>query len=77
YVPTIEQIKKNLIIINFSAYGNRENFYNTKIEKYPLKVSREDVRCIYIQNENEKKKIMSIFNFTDDQVIIAPWQKAK
>ncbi|MEQ4913370.1 MULTISPECIES: abortive infection system antitoxin AbiGi family protein [Proteus] len=77
YVPTIEQIKKNLISINFSAYVNRKNFYNTKIEKYPLKFSREDVRCIYIQNENEKKKIMSIFNFTDDQVIIAPWQKAK
>jgi len=75
YVPTTEQIKKNLISINFSAYKKRKNFYNSKIEKFPLKFSCEDVRCIYIQNENEKNKIMSISNFTEDQFIIAPWEK--
>ncbi|HHQ6557090.1 TPA: abortive infection system antitoxin AbiGi family protein [Serratia fonticola] len=75
YVPTIEQIKKNLISINFSAYKRRKDFYNAKIEKFPLEFSHEDVRCIYVKNESERNKIMSISNFTEDQVIIAPWQR--
>lgn len=75
YVPTTEQIKKNLISINFSAYKKRKDIYNDKIKRFPLKFSLNDVRCIYIQNEIEKKKIMSIFNLTEEQVIIAPWKK--
>ncbi|AYO39445.1 abortive infection system antitoxin AbiGi family protein [Serratia sp. P2ACOL2] len=77
YVPTTEQIKKNLISINFSAYKRRKDFYNAKIKKFPLEFSREDVRCIYIQSENERDKIMSIFSFTEDKVIMAPWKKEK
>lgn len=75
YVPTAEQIKKNLISINFSAYKRRKEFYNLKIEKFPLKFSREDVRCIYIQNEGEKKKIMSTSKLTEEKIIIAPWKE--
>ncbi|CNG73368.1 TPA: hypothetical protein P0N76_001501 [Yersinia enterocolitica] len=77
YVPTTEQIKKNLISINFSAYERRKEFYNAKIKKFPLKFSPDDVRCIYIQTENEKNKIISTFNFTKDQVIISPWKQSE
>ncbi|ENY3037297.1 abortive infection system antitoxin AbiGi family protein [Serratia marcescens] len=75
YVPTTEQIEKNLISINFSAYKKRKDAYNERIKKFPLKFSLKDIICIYIQNESEKKKIISTFNLTEDQVIIAPWKK--
>jgi len=75
YVPTAKQIDKNLISINFSAYKKRKDLYNAKIEKFPLKFSCKDVLCIYVQNENEKNKILTTFNFTENQVVIAPWNK--
>jgi hypothetical protein len=75
YVPTTEQIKKNLISINFSAYERRKEFYNSKIKNFPLKFSLDDILCIYVQNEDEKYKVMSIFNFTKNQVILTPWKK--
>lgn len=75
YVPTTEQIKKNLISINFSAYKRRKNFYNAKIKNFPLKFTPDDVRCIYVKNENERNKIISTFNFTKDQVIVSPWKQ--
>ncbi|MBT0447237.1 hypothetical protein ISO73_12065 [Morganella morganii subsp. morganii] len=75
YIPTTKQIKNNLISINFSAYNRRKDFYNSKIKEFPLKFSRKDVRYIYVQNESEKSEIISFYNFTNGQVIIAPWQK--
>ncbi|CAH6679929.1 hypothetical protein AI2937V1_1837 [Klebsiella oxytoca] len=77
YVPTTEQIKKNLISINLSAYERRKDFYNNKIKNFSLKFSYDDVRCIYVQNEYERNKIMLISKFTEGQVIIAPWRKNK
>lgn len=73
YVPTTEQIKKNLISINFSDYERRKSFYNNRIKSFPLKFSYDDVRCIYVQNEHERNRIMLITKFTPGQVIIAPW----
>ncbi|ENK7127503.1 TPA: abortive infection system antitoxin AbiGi family protein [Serratia marcescens] len=75
YVPTSEQIKKNLISINFSAYKNRKDYYNKKIEEFSLKFSRENVRFIYVKSECEKSEVISISDFHDDQVIISPWKE--
>lgn len=73
YVPTTEQIKKNLISINFSEYERRKNFYNNRIKNFPLKFSYDDVRCIYVQNEHERNRIMLITKFAQGQIVIAPW----
>nr|WP_315291167.1 abortive infection system antitoxin AbiGi family protein [Serratia proteamaculans] len=75
YVPTAAQIKNNLISINFSAYEKRKEIYNKKIENFRLEFSCKDIRCVYVQNEHERKKIMSIPILSECQVIISPWCK--
>lgn len=73
YVPTSKQIKKNLISINFSAYERRKDFYNNKIKIFPLFFLYDDVKFVYVQNEYERKEIISLSGLHDEKVLISPW----
>lgn len=75
FVPTKKQINGNLISINLTAYNKKKDTYNEKIKSYSLRFSLRDIKYIYVENETEREKIVSLFGFSKSKVVLSTWKK--
>lgn len=74
FVPTIKQIKGNRISVDFSKYDNNPDKYNKRLEPYPLRFRNEDIKFIYVQNEDECEQFAFDFGIPKSQVVVSPWK---
>lgn len=76
FVPTIQQIKGGRISVDFSKYNKDKIKFNKKIAPYALRFLLANIRYIYVENEFQRQKLISLFELSTEQVVLAIWQKS-
>ncbi|WP_461787844.1 abortive infection system antitoxin AbiGi family protein [Pedobacter sp.] len=73
YVPTKADIGNNLISRNKKQYDEKPKFYNDKIEKFPLEFSLNDIECLFVETEDQRKEISNEFKISTKIIKISKW----
>lgn len=74
FVPSKSFIEGNLISQNRITYLKNPNFYNKKIEKFPLKFRMEDVEKIFVENKKQIKEISEKYKIHVSKISISKWK---
>ena len=74
FVPTKKQIGGKLISQNLSKYLDNPQFYNKKLEYYPLKFNFTDIVTVFVENHSEKLELIKKTNLSDKQIKLANWK---
>ena len=73
YVPKKSDIGENLISRTKKKYDERPNFYNSKLEKYPLRFTRKDIEWVFVQTIQERNEISQAFGIDKAMIKISGW----
>lgn len=81
YVPKKTDIGDSLISQTKSKYDKAPNFYNSKLDKYPLKFAKTDIQWVFVINEHQRHEVAEKFGLDKNIIKISAWttdlQKAK
>jgi len=74
YVPTKKQIDGKLISQSRTKYLERQDYYNKKLEAYPLEFFADDIDCVFVKNNVQAKEIFKLFNLETGKIRISKWK---
>lgn len=74
YVPRISDIGGNLISQNQNTYIRNQDFYNQKIEQYPLKFNYSDIENIFVSKIEEIRLIAEEFSIDTEIIQVSTWK---
>lgn len=75
YVPRKSDIGGNLISQNQKTYIKKQDFYNKKLEQYPLKFNHSDIENVFVSNKNEVGLIGEEFSIDIEKIQVSTWKK--
>lgn len=73
YVPTKTDISNNLISQTKSRYENRPNYYNDKLEKFPLRFRSSDIEYLFVETEKQRTEISETFKIDKRIILLSKW----
>lgn len=74
YVPRKKDIDGNLISQKQSAYVKNQDYYNNKLEPYPLKFKYSDIKNIFVSNKEEIILIAEEFSINKQMIQVSTWR---
>ncbi|NRS90933.1 hypothetical protein HNQ02_003888 [Flavobacterium sp. 7E] len=73
YVPTKKQIGGGYISESRNKFLANINFYKKQVSKYPLTFDINDVITLFVNDENEIKRLKSDFGILSEKIKIRKW----
>ncbi|MCC5916474.1 MAG: hypothetical protein JJU02_04015 [Cryomorphaceae bacterium] len=74
FVPTKQQIGGNLISQDRSKYLAKQDFYNKKLENYPLTFKNEDIEFIFLETNIQLQEILKRLSIAKEKIKISNWK---
>lgn len=74
YVPRKSDIGGNLISQNKNTYIKKQDFYNKKLERYPLKFYLSDIENIFVSKHEEIDFIAGEFSIDAEKIQVSTWE---
>lgn len=62
--------------MDFSKYNEDKIKYNEKIAPYALRFFLANIRYIYVENESQRQKLISLSGLSAEKVVLATWKKS-
>ena len=74
YVPEKSKMDGNYISHNVSTYRRKQEYYNAKLSKYPLKFEYNDIAAIFVATKHETDEFIQLYPKLAGKVILTPWK---
>mgnify|MGYP003574867465 CR=1 FL=1 len=73
YVPTKSDIGGSLISQTKKLYDERPDYYNRKLNDFPLQFTAEDIECIFVETEKQRSIIAENFGIAKSIIKLSKW----
>jgi len=74
YVPQKSDIGNNLVSQTKRLYDKRPGYYNTKLEKFSLKFTFNDIEHIFVETSKQRAELVHTFGLSKNIIKISNWK---